>query len=415
MSKTNKKKVGTLTPKKGSSSGVSGFGSGTEILMVDGSMKCIEEIEVDDEVMWINGKPKTVISTSKSKCEMYEVTPQKGQSYIVSGDHLLVLRATNLEMIWWDKRRSRWRIRWLENFTIVERSFAMGMYDDSKSAAYKVAKKALADAQKRSGYTMPGAVVVIKASRFMKLSRRIQNCYKGFSRGLDFEEKDVLDPYVLGYWLGDGDSSGPGITTAEEEIVEYFDNFASENMLQFRYGTNYRYNLTTATKYGGHGRNMFKNFLNDYELINNKHIPNDYLMNSRENRLKLLAGLVDSDGHNSNNTYDFVFKSEQLTDDVIFLARSLGFKCFKVSVKKTCTNSSKGRVIGDYFRFCIHGEGLEKIPSLLKRKKTHARETKKNALVTQIRVKAVGKKDCYHFELDNSKRCLLADFTVVHN
>ena len=46
---------------------------------------------------------------------------------------------------------------------------------------------------------------------------------------------------------------------------------------------------------------MYKLFqyhiLYPYFLIGNKHIPNEYLFNNRESRLKLLAGIIDTDGH----------------------------------------------------------------------------------------------------------------------
>jgi intein/homing endonuclease len=73
-------------------------------------------------------------------------------------------------------------------------------------------------------------------------------------------------------------------------------------------------------------------------MINNKHIPHIYKCNSSENRLKLLAGLIDSDGHLiKNGGYEFTQKNEKLMDDVIYLARSLGFSCNK-KVKKTIIN-----------------------------------------------------------------------------
>ena len=37
-----------------------------------------------------------------------------------------------------------------------------------------------------------------------------------------------IDPYILGYWLGDGISQNIGISTMEEEIVEYFDDYCKE-------------------------------------------------------------------------------------------------------------------------------------------------------------------------------------------
>ena len=37
--------------------------------------------------------------------------------------------------------------------------------------------------------------------------------------------------------------------------------------------------------------------LRDLNLIQNKHIPDVYMKGSRQQRLQLLAGILDSDGH----------------------------------------------------------------------------------------------------------------------
>ncbi|UWF82784.1 MAG: Homing endonuclease [Bacteriophage sp.] len=42
--------------------------------------------------------------------------------------------------------------------------------------------------------------------------------------------------------------------------------------------------------------NWLLNELRNLKVLNNKHIPDDYIFDSRENRLKLLAGLIDTDG-----------------------------------------------------------------------------------------------------------------------
>ena len=54
--------------------------------------------------------------------------------------------------------------------------------------------------------------------------------------------------------------------------------------------------------------NVFLNTLKELNMINNKHIPYVYKCNSRENRLKLLAGLLDSDGNLSNGSFEFTQK-----------------------------------------------------------------------------------------------------------
>jgi intein/homing endonuclease len=66
--------------------------------------------------------------------------------------------------------------------------------------------------------------------------------------------------------------------------------------------------------------NIMLNQMRDLNLIHNKHIPPIYKSNSRENRLKLLAGLMDSDGSLSNNNcFDYVSKIKKLADDVVLL------------------------------------------------------------------------------------------------
>ena len=58
-----------------------------------------------------------------------------------------------------------------------------------------------------------------------------------------------------------------------------------------------------------------------YDLLNNKHIPYDYLINSEEVRLKVLAGLIDTHGYVCNNGRRIVIISviEKLAKNIEFL------------------------------------------------------------------------------------------------
>ena len=71
-----------------------------------------------------------------------------------------------------------------------------------------------------------------------------------------------------------------------------------------------------------------------YNFLCNKHIPNIYKCNSRDIRLQVLAGLIDSDGSTVRGGCDIIQKNEILLDDIIYLARSLGFACYKKKCKK---------------------------------------------------------------------------------
>lgn len=113
---------------------------------------------------------------------------------------------------------------------------------------------------------------------------------------LDLPDADLLiDPYVLGIWLGDGDSKSAVITTCDAEVLEEIKlaGYGIERTKQYadrapRYqiGKTYRGEPSSLTK-----------ILRLQGVLQNKHIPNVYLRSSARQRLALLQGLMDSDGH----------------------------------------------------------------------------------------------------------------------
>jgi P4 family phage/plasmid primase-like protien len=151
-------------------------------------------------------------------------------------------------------------------------------------------------------------------------------------------------------------------------------------------------------------------------IINNKRIPDIYKNNSKEKRMQVLAGLMDSDGHHqpTSNQFEITLKSELLLDDVISLARSLGFACYKY--KKTATWTHKGvKKSGIYWRTCIVGEGLENIPTKLSRKFATKRIKNKDASMIGFKIEKVEDDDFYGFELDGNNRYMMDDYIITHN
>jgi superfamily II DNA or RNA helicase len=175
----------------------------------------------------------------------------------------------------------------------------------------------------------------------------------GYRTGVNFPDKPTdIEPYIFGCWLGGG--------------AEHLD-------------------------------------LN----ISNKHIPQVYKCNSRTKRLELLAGIIDSCGNVSNGGYNIIQKNEHLLDDIIYLARSLGFAAYK----KPCTEET-------YYYTNIHGKRLEHIPVKYPSKKIQPRPqltTSEDPLTTRIKPEKMRVDDYYGFELDGNHRYLLGDFTVTHN
>jgi len=115
--------------------------------------------------------------------------------------------------------------------------------------------------------------------------------------------------------------------------------------------------------------------LKELNLLNNKHIPEIYMNSSRAIRLALLAGLLDSDGHLSWNQFEISQKRFNLADDIIKLAKSLGFFVSSVKCVKKATNSST-HMGTEVMRLMISGLLLNEIPTLVSKKKVDPEKCK---------------------------------------
>lgn len=150
------------------------------------------------------------------------------------------------------------------------------------------------------------------------------------------QEADLLiDPYVLGVWLGDGSSNGPEITLGErkQHIKQVF---ADKGVELCQYPTHSKASERLAFTYQG-----YKAKLRELGVLNNKHIPQAYLRASIKQRLDLLRGLMDTDGFNAgtktSTCVGIDLMNEQLATGVVELIRSLGVRC-SVSKERTYLN-----------------------------------------------------------------------------
>ena len=161
------------------------------------------------------------------------------------------------------------------------------------------------------------------------------------------------------------------------------------------------------------------NFLQEYDLLDNKHIPPIFKFSSRDHRLTLLAGLVDAHGHlRDNRYYEIIQKNETLADDIVFVARSCGFYVSIVPCQTTCANGVTNPATEPCFCISIYGRNLHKLPVLLKRKRIAPPPDHVGAIdesITEIEVEELGVGTYYGFQIDGNHRFLLGDFTVTHN
>ena len=145
-----------------------------------------------------------------------------------------------------------------------------------------------------------------------------------------------LHPYILGYWLGDGTSSGSVVTIGDQDKDEVLSIFSSLGYLLHKKASRYSYNFDTEElKRGEDGRFLPKKAgvyykLKTLNLIKNKHIPQEYLRSNYEQRLDLLCGLMDSDGYISKEgRAEFSTISNVLADGFKELCSTLSIKTNK--------------------------------------------------------------------------------------
>ena len=106
---------------------------------------------------------------------------------------------------------------------------------------------------------------------------------------LEYPEKSLpIHPYFLGMWLGDGKSCEPQIT---HHIEDYQSIEKIEAVCGYSRPSAWQHSTTGVvhTSFAGNG---IRKVLGKLKLLNNKHIPEEYLLSSKEQRLELLAGLL---------------------------------------------------------------------------------------------------------------------------
>lgn len=343
------------------------LGRGTPVMLCDGTVIPVEEVLVGDMLMGPDGQPRRVLSLARGRERLYRIVPSKGDPYVVNESHVLSLKRTACK------------------------------------------------ADPKYPSQVGGAVVNLTVRDYLQRSATFKHTHKGWRVGVDFPAKALpLDPYFLGVWLGDGNSHNASVTTGDPEIEGFLQRHAQTLGMRSA-STNAGPGCVTVKTLGltraGRGGTPVMNTLREIGVLNNKHVPWAFRTGSREQRLAVLAGLLDTDGHYNGKGFDLCLVNERLLDDAVYVARSLGFAAYKTKAVKTCHNNG---VVGTYWRTHISGD-IDQIPCLLPRKQAAPRRQKKDVLVTGIAVEPLGVGDYYGFEIGGDRLFLLGDFTVTHN
>lgn len=391
----------------------------TPILMHDGTVKIVQNVQIDDKLMGDDGTARAVQKLYRGIDKMVKIMPKKEESFIVNMDHVLSLKFTNTIAITQRKESGSYRLYWHE----------LNGSDEPKRKSKTLKTRELAENYKNEmilgnkNIIKKNDVIDIKVKDLLKwnswwLDRGNVYLYK--NNRISFEEKNLnIDPYLLGHWLGDGTSSGSLFTTMDEVVVSEYKNKLKNCEIVVAgikgKAKTYRVNRGANSK-----KNEFLDGLRSNNLINNKHIPHNFKTSSINQRLELLAGIIDSDGHYQvkMKQYELTLKNEKLTDDCVYLCRSLGFACYKKQVVKTCNYVKNDKMVnfsGIYYRIQIYGDEIYKIPCRINKKMAEKRSKNKNALSDSFKIEIMDDDKYYGFELDGNHRYTTGDFFIHHN
>lgn len=140
----------------------------------------------------------------------------------------------------------------------------------------------------------------------------------------------LVDPYVLGVWLGDGSSASARLTCCDPQILEEIE-LAGVSVYETKHpnrAPSYQLGSKGIHQTREEGKNSLHYKLRELEVLNNKHIPWEYLRASVQQRLALLQGLMDTDGtiDTIGKSCEFSVTNERLAQNFLELTLSLGFK-----------------------------------------------------------------------------------------
>jgi DNA-directed RNA polymerase beta subunit len=406
------------------------FDPETPILMWDGTSKRAGDIVVGDVLVDDLGNPTTVRKTCSGVKNMYDVIPEKVNfmKHRVTDNHILSLRIRQHKNISNHGRKDRkytHSVKFLnrDNLRIQEKFF--NTIDDAKNFVNSL------DDDDTLDITIENYLKLHKTTKDHLVLFKVDN--------INWEKKDVeMDPYLLGMWLGDGMSDGTGFALnykTDHETLAYWEKWAEENGAVITKGERYKFSVVSKKNKDAASAGLcnrveeapLKKYLRKYNLLNNKHIPNEYLTNNRETRLKVLAGLVDTDGSVRDQGREIRIcqgpANNRIVEDAYTLAMSLGFSCSVREGRSQWTDDkSQEKKFSTYKELTITGHKVCEIPTLLPRKKLSCIEDDKKVfriksfMSSKFELVEVGNGPYVGWQLhDKRGRFCLKDGLAVHN
>ena len=369
------------------------FAPGTLVRMYDGRLKPVQDISPGDKVMSITGDGYNTVTEVHSGIDMmYRVHQARGIDYVVNSKHILSLHQT-------------------------------------RAKQHKVAIPGFKSAEKRRIELLPYDRSVIHdfpVDFFIDQSENFRRRYTCFKNTMvHLPEVDVpVDPYYFGLWIGDGCSRRYyEITNVDKEILAYFYGYATSLGTYAEQVDNVSHRIKVSTKRLCTPINekvaAIKNYFYSHHLIENKYVPEDFIYTSYENRLKFLAGLIDTDGCKTRrNTLSITQKNRRVLEAVVEICRLSGFYTNGITEKIAKMKRADGSLYQcKVYIVEINHNNFIDLNRYIRcaRKRIEGKRCERDYFVSSIKVEPEGLGEYFGFTLDNSPYFLLEDGTVCHN
>ena len=445
----------------------------TPVFLWNGMIEKAKNIKVGDKLIGDDGECRIVSKLTEGVDEMYEVSNGNMDNYIVNSHHILTVCYSGHKSIFWKESSKTWYMNYFDDTTKKAKSISSSTSESASGNHFNKSQLSKEDAYNKilelSNTVPDNNIFDINVQQYLSLPSSVKKHIKGVinTSVIQWEEQELpIDPYILGLWLGDGMSKCNAFASMDSEIIKSWaiwtdtigceichvkntpphENHSfyirrrgssKEKIPSIGDATHSRatcigcltskhiciacdwtfekqnnYVKCEGKNIDGHNvvnLNPVTELFKKHNLYNNKHVPDKYIVNSEENRLKLLAGMIDTDGclKRQKNCYRYEIsqceKRKYLLESFRIIAGSLGFRA---KLLKAANNM---------FTLLITGDNIHKIPVKVPRKQIINQKRLRNNYTHQIEIKSIGRGPFCGWNIDKNERFLLGDFTITHN
>ncbi|ODV60287.1 H(+)-transporting V1 sector ATPase subunit A ASCRUDRAFT_70823 [Ascoidea rubescens DSM 1968] len=329
------------------------FAEGTEVLMADGFDKRVEDINIGDQVLGKDGKPRDVIALPRGTETMYKITQSNKDknentygltSFTCNSNHRLVLQTSQITTV------SESTV----SYFALEKEYKDGRLIDLVKENIKSFENPQQANDFATSIDSHPIEWTIEACDFSILNSNVRNAtqqliapillenniLQSLVEKYDFDQSFTQSiAYLLGLWIGNGHPSKPSISVNPDnlQLINHVISLANSLGLSITieksslecYITFYKKNSSMNT-------NVFWNIVKDLGLKHNKSIPLFFRSESINVREQILAGLIDSNGTFSKSYTTISTTDSYLRDSLVSVSRSLGLST-SVNTKKANT------------------------------------------------------------------------------